>query len=93
MTINELKDILRNFLLILEKNGQSKTGTKSELVTKCADGKQFGRIPTCSKCGGGKLRFNRDKGSYSCPGYMEDTDFINCSATFKFEDIKRLDWT
>lgn len=62
------------------------------MVAKCADGKQFGRIPTCSKCGGGKLRFNREKGTYACPGYMEDTDFVHCNATFNFEEVKRLDW-
>jgi len=38
------------------------------------------------------LRFNREKGSYACPGYMEDTDFINCGTTFNFEEVKRLDW-
>jgi hypothetical protein len=39
----------------------------------------------CSSCGGGKLRFNRDQGSYNCPGYMEDTDFKNCSKKYIFE--------
>lgn len=34
-------------------------GTKDELASKCADGKLFGKIPICSKCGGGKLRFNK----------------------------------
>lgn len=82
MSMNQLKEILRNSIFRLEKNQQSKTGTKSELAAKCADGKQFGRIPTCPKCGGGKLRFNRDRGTYACPGYMEDTDFVHCSATY-----------
>jgi hypothetical protein len=62
------------------------------LVARCADGKQFGRIPNCSKCGGGKLRFNRLTGKYNCPGYMEDTDFVNCSKKFDFEEVKRLEW-
>jgi hypothetical protein len=55
---------------ILEKNSQTKTGTKGDLAAKCADGKQFGRTPQCLKCGGGRLRFNREKGVYTCPGYM-----------------------
>ena len=71
-------------ILILEKNAQPKSGAKGDLIAKCADGKQFGKIPTCSKCGGGKLRFNRDNGTYKCPGYMEDTDFVNCSGSYQF---------
>jgi len=54
------------------------------LAAKCADGKLFGRIPGCPKCAGGKLRFDSEKGSYKCPGYMEDTDFKNCGAKFEF---------
>jgi len=54
----------------LEKNDQVKVGKKHEMAERCADGKQFGRIPPCPKCGGGKLRFDRDHGLYYCPGYM-----------------------
>jgi hypothetical protein len=31
----------------------------------------LGAIPNCSSCAGGKLRFNYQEGTYSCPGYME----------------------
>lgn len=75
MSINELKECLA-------LNHQSKTGVKKELAEKCADGKLLGAIPTCKTCGGGKLRFDRSTGRYSCPGYMEDTDFIRCGAKF-----------
>ena len=87
-----MKEILGKNFFILAKNNQAKTGTKSELVAKCADGKQFGRIPHCHKCAGGKLRFDRNLGTYKCPGYMEDTDFVNCGAKLSFEDVKRLEW-
>lgn len=62
------------------------------MVIKCADGKQLGRIPACSSCGGGKLRFNRQNGTYTCPGYMEDTDFKNCGAKFSYDQVTRLEW-
>lgn len=81
-----------SIFLFIAKNGQARTGTKQELAARCADGKQFGRISNCHKCGGGKLRFNRDKGTYTCPGYMEDTDFINCGAHLNFDEVKRLEW-
>ena len=73
-------------------NGQSRTGNKTDLIERVADGKQFGRIPTCSSCGGGKPRFDRDIGKYKCPGYMEDTDFVFCKKTTDFYDLKRTDW-
>ena len=41
------------------KNRQAKVGNKSELAERCADGKLLGAIPTCSACGGGRLRFDR----------------------------------
>jgi hypothetical protein len=34
------------------------TGTKDELVERVADRKTLGSIPNCTKCGGGKLRFD-----------------------------------
>ncbi len=69
-----------------------KIGRKDELAARCADGRQFGRIPPCPKCGGGKLKFDREKGLYFCPGYMEDTDFVHCDGKFGFEDVKRAEW-
>jgi hypothetical protein len=85
-TADQLKDILA-------KNGQSRTGNKGELAAKCADGKLLGRIPTCASCGGGKLRFNQSNGMYSCPGYMDDDDFVRCSKTYLMSEIVRDPWT
>ena len=42
-----LKDLLR-------KNLQSMSGSKDELVYKCADGATLGRIPRCTSCFGGR---------------------------------------
>ena len=72
-------DQLKNILVI---NHQPKTGNKSELVEKCADGKLLGQIPLCKSCGGGKLRFNSTTGIYKCPGYMDDEDFKRCGTNF-----------
>lgn len=39
---------------MLQKNLQSKSGNKDELVLKCADGATLGRIPRCPNCFGGR---------------------------------------
>ncbi len=80
---NDLKDLLR-------KNNQKISGSKSELVERCSEGKLLGALPNCPKCFGGKLRFNLKTGEYSCPGYMEDTTMIYCN--FKSNDVKRNAW-
>jgi hypothetical protein len=71
-TIVELK-------MILKKNNQVCTGTKTDLVQRCTQGKLWGALPNCSKCFGGKLRYNIKTGEYYCPGYMNDIDFVFCS--------------
>lgn len=77
---------------LLTKNNQVKTGTKQDMVNRCAQGKLLGALTNCPKCFGGRLRFNIDTGVYSCPGYMDDTDFVNCG--FKAtEGIVRNPWT
>jgi hypothetical protein len=70
-----LKDLLR-------KNCQSMSGSKDELVYKCADGAVLGRIPRCPKCYGGRPKFDFQKGTYYCSGYRDDVDFKNCHTSF-----------
>lgn len=77
---------------MLKKNDQTCTGTKDELIEKIADGKVLGKIPRCSHCFGGRLRFNYKTGLYKCPGYRDDTDFHNCQRSFKLEEVKRDAW-
>lgn len=43
----------------------------------------------CSSCGGGKLRFNRMTGIYTCPGYMDDDEFRNCHKNYTMSEIIR----
>lgn len=84
-TNNELKEMCR-------KNAQKVTGTKDELVERVADGKVLGSIPKCQSCGGGRPKWNAKSGTYRCPGYMEDSDFINCNKSFSILDITRSPW-
>ncbi|OMJ87698.1 hypothetical protein SteCoe_10542 [Stentor coeruleus] len=84
-TNNDLKEICRN-------NGQKVTGTKSELVERIADGKILGAIPKCPSCGGGRPKWDAKTATYKCPGYMEDSDFINCNKKFIASDIQRSPW-
>ena len=76
---------------ILKKNNQVCSGTKSDLVQRCSQGKLFGGLPNCSLCFGGKLRFNIKTGEYYCPGFMNDTEFSFCK--FRANDgIVRNPW-
>jgi predicted RNA-binding Zn-ribbon protein involved in translation (DUF1610 family) len=70
-------------------NNQPKTGNKTELIERCADGKLLGSIPRCPECGGGRLRFDKVTGDYKCPGYMEDVAFRSCNRKFGREEIQR----
>lgn len=85
VTMEELKSMCR-------KNDQKVTGNKGELVERVADGRVLGRIPKCSSCGGGHLRFNAKSGFYTCPGYMEDSDFVHCNKSFSVSEVARLPW-
>ena len=97
----EFKELLNKFLemnmerlkIILAANSQTKTGTKDILAERCADGKLLGKIPTCTKCGGGRLKFDRNTGVYTCPGYMDDDVFKNCGKKFQMNQIVREPWT
>ncbi len=68
------------------------TGTKDELVERVADRKTLGSIPNCTKCGGGKLRFDMQSGEYYCKGFMEDTTFRFCKARFAKNEVTRFDF-
>jgi len=99
--LSQLKDIkesleddtIANLKEICRKNSQKVTGTKKELIERIADGKVLGSIPLCPKCGGGRPRFNSAKGTYLCPGFMEDDKFVNCNKQFIMSEIIRNPWT
>eukprot|EP01083_Nonionella_stella_P090038 251538_1 len=77
---------------ILEINGQTKSGKKSELVDRVVDGILRGRIPPCPLCKG-HLRFNSETSIYTCPGCWDDVLKRRPNCTFQSTDVTRLDWT
>lgn len=87
MKNTELKEILRT-------NDQSMTGNKDILLSKVAYGMTFGRIPKCETCNGGRPFFNLENGEYTCKGYQDDTDWVECGEVVQFEDMepKMLKW-
>jgi len=85
------------FQAILENNEQKKGGTKAELIDRVVDGKLFGALPRCPKCGGPPVRVvyetkvgHGGKGKFSCPGYYDDDHFVRCS--FTADEIERVPW-
>jgi hypothetical protein len=43
--------------LILERNGQKKSGNKPELVSRVVDGMIYGALPSCPACKKGHLYY------------------------------------
>lgn len=78
-------------------NEMPKSATKDILSERVADGLLLGKIPKCPICKGGRLRFNNQKGTYFCPGYIDGgyfysdlgDDYIFCNRYFNFHEIKR----
>jgi len=62
--------------VLLAKNGLPKSGRKDELLDRCAESKALGVPPTCTLCEKVKLKFSRDSGRYSCPGYFDSDDKV-----------------
>ena len=85
MKAPEVKELLR-------RNGQKVGGTKTELVERAAQAAALGTVPVCSSCGGGKLNFDLKSGSYHCPGYFDDTDFVRCGSRYSFDEVIRGAW-
>jgi len=83
LNVNELKELLA-------KNRQVKTGSRGELLNRCAEAKLLGGLGNCPKCMGGRLKFNIKTGEYYCKGYMDDEVFKNCS--YKAVTGERTKW-
>jgi len=81
LTVPRLKEMLK-------ANDQPVTGTKSELLARCAEGAALGALPRCPKCQGGRIRFKA--GAFICPGFMDDDLFRECD--YFNACIARLPW-
>jgi len=73
------------------------SGTKGELVDRVVDGQMYGALPRCPQCGGGILRVtypsnfgHNGQGNVKCPGYFDDTDYVNCS--YRPTAVQRESW-
>lgn len=71
----------------------TQSGNKAEIAARMADCQTLGTLPNCTKCGGGRLRFDQKAGTYFCKGYMDDADYVNCSAKFQRSEVTRGSWT
>merc|ERR1712039_134380 len=56
----------------LARNGLPKTGRKEELLERVAENQVLGIPPTCGLCEKVKLRWSRETGKFSCPGFFDD---------------------
>ena len=85
LTKDQKKDLLRNVKFythlstdnlkeLLAKNRQIKTGTRKELLDRCAEGRMMGGLKFCPKCKGGNLNFNQSTGEYFCRGFPDADD-------------------
>eukprot|EP00039_Didymoeca_costata_P003663 m.68978 g.68978 ORF g.68978 m.68978 type:complete len:366 (+) comp12016_c0_seq1:233-1330(+) len=82
-SIPELKEMLRN-------NSQLVGGTKKELISRIVYCIEYGCLPRCQKCGGGRLKKNGR--SFKCPGFMDDDEFQYCGFTSNGSDLTFPEW-
>lgn len=73
-------------------NGQKRTGSKDELVSRTLDGIMRGALPHCPLCHVGHLWYAA--GKYRCSGSFDATtqQRINCTFTAACTDIRRSKW-
>jgi len=69
---------------LLMKNRQIKTGTREELLSRCAEMKLLGGLRKCPKCKKGNLKFKIKTGEYFC----EDDNSCN----YKSSTCERNNW-
>lgn len=68
------------------------TGNKEKLLEKIADGKIFGQIPRCPSCFGGRPKFDYMTSTYTCTGYRDDEDKVECDKNYNMDEIEREPW-
>jgi len=65
---------------ILTINRQAKTGSRTDLLNRCAEGKMLGGLRNCPKCKGGNLNFNLKTGEYFCKGFEKSCNYQSSTA-------------
>lgn len=61
---------------LLKKNQQVQGGSKPEILARLYFCIEYGRLPRCTKCAGGKMK--QEGAMFKCPGYMDDDEFKFC---------------
>lgn len=76
----------------LEKNGESRSGTKQELLSRLSDRMVHGSLPMCPGCGRGRLQFVQ--GFYVCRGSFNDRQkkVLRCGFQEPASTITRPQW-
>ncbi|EAR83955.1 poly polymerase and DNA-ligase Zn-finger region family protein (macronuclear) [Tetrahymena thermophila SB210] len=77
---------------LLIKNDSCTFGGKKLLAKRCAILKMIGVVKHCPTCGGNRIRFYFADGQYYCPGYLDDTNWVDCKQWFDVDEIKGYDW-
>lgn len=81
-----------SLLAELKKNDQPRTGKKEELVSRVAEGRVLGALPSCPKCQNGQIHWSRLGGWFSCPGYFDKEMRTQKRCSFRSKEIKRKAW-
>lgn len=76
----------------LRKNDQPRTGKKEELVSRVAEGRVLGALPSCPKCKHGQIHWSRLGGWFSCPGYYDRDLKTTRRCFFRSKEMKRKEW-
>lgn len=97
--INEAKNVLakRSIAMLsalLAKNGLPKSGRKDELTERIGECQVLGVPPKCCLCEKATLKWSRETGVFSCPGYFDDEakSLKRCKGPGEGAAIERTPW-
>jgi len=79
---------------LLAKNGLPKSGRKEELTERIAECQVMGVPPKCSLCEKATLKWSRETGVFSCPGYFDDEakSLKRCKGPGEGVTVERTPW-
>lgn len=97
--VNEVKTLLtKNNLAmlgaLLAKNGLPKSGRKEELTERIAECKILGVPPKCSLCEKATLKWSRETGVFTCPGFFDEDvkSMKRCKGPPEGSTVERIPW-
>jgi len=79
---------------LLAKNGLPKSGRKEELMERIAECSVLGVPPKCTLCEKATLKWSRETGAFTCPGYFDDESksLKRCKGPGEGASIARVPW-